>query len=65
MREQPMEADIYSENAEHVHSDSKNDDSGPAEEPGNQGQRCQRVTENKSDQRVHLQFHRGLSDCCR
>jgi len=60
MRDEPMETKIDSKNAEHIHSDGKSDDPGPAEEPGKKRQRRKSVTENKSDKVVSFQFHRVL-----
>jgi hypothetical protein len=34
MRDEPMETKIDSKNAEHIHSDGKSDDPGPAKQPG-------------------------------
>ena len=44
-----METDIDAENAEYEHAHCRDDDAGPAEEPGKQRQRRQQMTKNKAD----------------
>jgi hypothetical protein len=57
MRYQAMEAEIDAKNAEREHSEDQKDDARPTEEPGKEGQHGKRMAENKSDQRVSLEFH--------
>src|SRR5713226_7380663 len=61
MRDEPVEAEIDAENAEHIHADDQNNDPGPAEKPGQQRQRCKGVAKNESEQIVSLEFHQPLS----
>ena len=58
VREQPVEADVDSDNAERIHAHSKQDDARPAEEPGDESQRSERMAEDEPCQRILLQFHR-------
>lgn len=60
VREKAMKADIDSEHAENEHADDENGDPGPAEPPGKQRARREKVNDDKSDQIICLELQRPV-----
>jgi hypothetical protein len=57
VRQEPMEAQIQTENTEQQSSDCEKPDTAPAEEPREQRKHRKRMTDNKSSQRIALESH--------